>query len=164
MIDNREYMKTVHLQAHQFDAELWEIGLVAAQAGIVGSSKREHARVKYCNMMGVYNDTKHGGYRVKTHEGPVTIQDGDWLATGIDGEHWPISDRVFNRTYAELPKIPKFVADYIEQCKSDDLPLSVAIDPSYTSGEINSWYQHSEWGDADNLIARAWLDGYQIED
>lgn len=27
---------------------------------------------------------------------------GDWIATGIDGEHWVIADNIFQRTYEEV--------------------------------------------------------------
>lgn len=27
---------------------------------------------------------------------------GDWIATGVDGEHWVIEDSIFKRTYEEV--------------------------------------------------------------
>lgn len=38
------------------------------------------------------------GY-LKTKEGPMMVHKGDWIATGIDGEHWAIADDIFRRTY-----------------------------------------------------------------
>lgn len=32
----------------------------------------------------------------------MKINKGDWIATGIDGEHWCIADDIFKRTYEEV--------------------------------------------------------------
>ncbi|WP_338327790.1 hypothetical protein [Lactiplantibacillus pentosus] len=50
-----------------------------------------------------------GGAIIKTLEGDLLVHVGDWIATGVNGEHWPIADDVFKKTYAELPVIPKNV-------------------------------------------------------
>lgn len=39
---------------------------------------------------------------VKTFEGNMMVHVGGWIATGIDGEHWPIADVVFKRTYEPM--------------------------------------------------------------
>lgn len=36
---------------------------------------------------------------LKTKEGVMNLQLGDWIATGIDGEHWVIANDIFQRTY-----------------------------------------------------------------
>ena len=38
------------------------------------------------------------GY-LNTKEGPMRVHKGDWIATGVDGEHWAIADDIFRRTY-----------------------------------------------------------------
>lgn len=38
------------------------------------------------------------GY-LKTKEGPMRVYKGDWIATGIDGEHWVIANDIFCKTY-----------------------------------------------------------------
>lgn len=52
--------------------------------------------------------TNQGGYAVKgigpygwvqTLEGGHIVSVGDWIATGIKGEHWPIKPDVFAATY-----------------------------------------------------------------
>lgn len=55
--------------------------------------------------------------------------------------------------------IPQFVADWIEECGIKEKSLLTAI--LYTPEKVNSWV-----GDSDNqgLFARAWLDGYTIEE
>ena len=60
-------------------------------------------------------------------------------------------------------KVPQFVAEYIEQKKDDNYHLLGAMDTIMTSRRINLY----EWFyDDDNieLFARAWLDGYEIEE
>lgn len=32
----------------------------------------------------------------------MTCHVGDWVATGINGEHWPIADDIFKKTYVEV--------------------------------------------------------------
>lgn len=32
-------------------------------------------------------------------EGDLTVSDGDWVATGIQGEHWAIKPDIFAATY-----------------------------------------------------------------
>lgn len=34
-----------------------------------------------------------------TKEGYMSLKKGDWIATGIDSEHWVIADDIFRRTY-----------------------------------------------------------------
>ena len=38
------------------------------------------------------------GY-LNTKEGPMRVHKGDWIATGVDGEHWCIADDIFRKTY-----------------------------------------------------------------
>ena len=39
-----------------------------------------------------------------TKEGGMKFDAGDWIATGIDGEHWAIANDIFRRTYEEVNK------------------------------------------------------------
>ena len=34
-----------------------------------------------------------------TKEGDMVIKQDDWIATGIDGEHWVIANDIFCKTY-----------------------------------------------------------------
>lgn len=36
---------------------------------------------------------------IKTIEGPLTAQPGDWILTGVDGEKWPVKKEIFEKTY-----------------------------------------------------------------
>lgn len=41
-------------------------------------------------------------YVISTLEGKMIINDGDWILTGVDGEHWAVKDEIFNKTYKEV--------------------------------------------------------------
>lgn len=38
-------------------------------------------------------------YFFPTKEGNMKIDKGDYIATGVAGEHWPIKKSIFERTY-----------------------------------------------------------------
>lgn len=38
-------------------------------------------------------------FLLPTEEGFMSLNTGDWIATGINGEHWVIADDIFHRTY-----------------------------------------------------------------
>lgn len=79
------YRKTATIKAEQFD----------------GSDKM---RKKYRIAIG---SGWVAPYRINTIEGWAGVQINSWIATGVNGEHWVITDDVFKQTYAELPAIPK---------------------------------------------------------
>lgn len=58
----------------------------------------------------------------------------------------------------EKVTIPQFVADWIEECKAKGKSLLRAL--LYTPEKVNSWVDNS---DNQELFARAWLDGYDIQ-
>ncbi|MDN7023141.1 DUF1642 domain-containing protein [Lactiplantibacillus plantarum] len=91
-------------------------------------------------------------YTILTMEGRMDLNIGDWIATGVSGEHWTIADDVFKKTYAELPVIPRVWADTIKRFKANH----------YRLDEI---FAEWDWNyDEQELIARAWLDGYAVEE
>ncbi|WP_179395036.1 DUF1642 domain-containing protein [Lacticaseibacillus absianus] len=104
---------------------------------------------------------------IETMEGDLMIHDGDWIATGVSGEHWPIADEVFKKTYAELPVIPQAVGEYIRAKKRKNPNQSVYYLLRDTGvlwrrkgdSAVLSWMH-----DHPDAFARAWLEGYQIEE
>ncbi|AUV59907.1 hypothetical protein HOU40_gp143 [Lactobacillus phage Bromius] len=103
-----------------------------------------------------------GAYFLPTMEGELRVNIGDWIASGVEDENWAIADDVFKKTYAELPVIPEYVADYIDMLKnnSDVINASIgAIEYGWGSVKLTTWLDEN--GDT---FARAWLDGYQIEE
>lgn len=96
----------------------------------------------------------------------VIFEIGDWVIK--DGEDiYAIDDDVFKKDYAELPTIPKGVAEYIESAKhgetdmnNPDVILAAmgAIEFDQANINVSEWIQD----DGDDF-ACAWLDGYQVE-
>lgn len=41
-------------------------------------------------------------YQIETLEGTLEVHVDDWIATGINGEHWVIRDDIFRKTYEEV--------------------------------------------------------------
>lgn len=143
------YRRTATIKAEQFDYEKWV-----------------HMRHDAYPM--VFGDTaKDGGMMatnpvIPTLDGDMRVHDGDWIATGINGEHWPIADDIFRKTYAELPVIPKEIAYVIKQAKNGDYKLGWVLYATYSGlwrVSVGNWIRtHAD------MFARAWLDGYQVEE
>lgn len=91
-------------------------------------------------------------YQLETLKGTIQIFIGDWIATGVEGEHWAVKDEIFKKTYKKLPVIPKVYGDTIEEYKTNHYPLSEIF---------TEWDWHY---DEQEMIARAWLDGYEVAD
>ncbi|MBQ0838092.1 DUF1642 domain-containing protein [Lactiplantibacillus pentosus] len=111
--------------------------------------------------------THHSPELYLTGSGKVDV--GDWIATGVNGEHWAVADDVFKKTYAELPVIPKNVAeriitghslnDLIPTCGGIYRAMIQTVVYGYQKGDIGDWIiNHSD------MFARAWLDGYTVEE
>ncbi|WP_195630968.1 DUF1642 domain-containing protein [Lactiplantibacillus plantarum] len=94
-----------------------------------------------------------------TGSGKVDV--GDWIATGVNGERWLITDEVFKQKYKELPVIPENVAYIIKQAKKGDYKLGWVFNATYLGlwrVSVGNWIRtHAD------TVARAWLDGYVVE-
>lgn len=79
-----EYRKKTTIKAEQFDgsAEMMDKYLIV----VLGTLTRGKV-IDGCPCV------------LKTKEGAMNLHLGDWIATGIDGEHWVIADDIFHRTY-----------------------------------------------------------------
>ena len=42
--------------------------------------------------------------RIKTLEGDLNVTEGDWIITGVQGEHYPCKPDIFALTYDEVTK------------------------------------------------------------
>lgn len=79
-----KYRKTALIEAEQFN----------------GSTK-QIARYK----VHVVGPTSWGGashFLLPTKEGNMKLNVGDYIATGVDGEHWAIDQDIFERTYERV--------------------------------------------------------------
>lgn len=64
----------------------------------------------------------------------------------------------------ELPAIPRFVADYLDDFKKQNLTLGDALDTHLEDDkQIHTWLYEDGEVRNDEVFARAWLDGYKIE-
>ena len=70
----------------------------------------------------------------------------------------------------QKPVVPQFVADWIDYCKENHLTITGAFDPVSEHGIglaetfKGNAYKCTRWAlDNQNLFARAWLDGYEVE-
>ncbi|MCT2883666.1 DUF1642 domain-containing protein [Lentilactobacillus parabuchneri] len=138
----KTYRKTATIKAEQFDGS-------KRMAKRYGAELYSESGYGYAVVEG---EPDGDGYVIDTPEGELLLRTGDWIATGVNGEHWPISDDVFRKTYSELPVIPRVWADTIEEYKANHYRLSEI----FTEWDCSYGWQE--------LIARAWLDGYQVEE
>ena len=100
---------------------------------------------------------------IKTPEGNVFFAVSDWIATGVNGEHWAVKDEIFQKTYKRLPKLTRPVSRYLEYCKEhwnlNDAFLNAEylVPDDISGGEVLDYLiSHPE------QFARAWLDGYEV--
>lgn len=119
-----------------------------------------------------FDDTCVFPFRFFTPAGWLGINLYDWIATGVNGEHWPIADDVFKKTYTELPAINKGIAQLIELTKQDgkslgDMFVDYAPKQLTDADEdmISNWVHDTKNKTVlSNKLARAWLDGYVVEE
>lgn len=111
-------------------------------------------------IMGEFEqDFSHAKWREGYEQGKF---EGSWV-----GNQLKDADKI--RQELNKPMIPQFVADWIRKCKtfkSFAVSLSFALQPSVweangLSGECIEWLTDAE---NQELFARAWLDGYTIEE
>lgn len=99
---------------------------------------------------------------IKTPEGNMFFAVGDWIATGVNGEHWPVKDEIFQKTYKKLPKLTRSVSQYLEYCKEHWNLNDAFLNAEYlvpNNGALEVFGYLSEHPDE---FARAWLDGYEV--
>ena len=75
------YRKTATIQAERFDGSLKQIAKYKVH--IIGPT--------------TFGDKTF--FLLPTKEGNMSIAVGDWIATGVDGEHWAIANDIFRKTY-----------------------------------------------------------------
>ncbi|MGT2801080.1 hypothetical protein Javan290_0043 [Streptococcus phage Javan290] len=83
-----------------------------------------------------------------------------------DGSTWSYDEEQLELVTDELQKvkIPQFVADWIEECKIIYNLYGVMgrIHDNLVPEDILKWFVHNPTRTGD-ILARAWLDGYEIE-
>lgn len=76
------YRKTALIEAEQFDG---------TQTMMVKYGIFAHPEAHYFMDKPLYT--------LKTKEGDMEVKPYDYIATGVDGEHWCIADDIFRKTY-----------------------------------------------------------------
>ncbi|HEN3927223.1 TPA: DUF1642 domain-containing protein [Listeria monocytogenes] len=106
-------------------------------------------------------------YMSKLKQGVVSeIKEGDFSANcRVKGEFtetlWYDENDLISSN--KLLKVPRFVDDWISRCKQKgyDLFLSIDYDDSDMPYEMYNWLTFSD--ENQEILARAWLDGYEVE-
>jgi hypothetical protein len=75
------YRKTATIQAEQFDGS---------------TEMMKRYGIHEANVPPMVTDLN---LYLPTKEGDMVIKQDDWIATGVDGEHWVIADDIFHKTY-----------------------------------------------------------------
>lgn len=82
----KEYRKTATIKAEQFDG-----------------SDEMVKKYSVVDMTNVTSVPLHGPrWFLLTKEGTMELYENDYIATGIDGEHWAIDQDIFERTYERV--------------------------------------------------------------
>ena len=76
----------------------------------------------------------------------------------VDG----IIDKIKQLDEPEKVKVPQFVAEIIEYYKGQNATLYDALREKNFNKQYNEWLMNEQ--DAYNKVARAWLDGYEVEE
>lgn len=103
------------------------------------------------------------GHRLQTLEGTLEVHLGDWIATGVNGEHWPVKDEIFKKEYERLPKLTRPVSRYLEYCKEHWNLNDAFLNAEYLVSDKDGAAQLDYFSEHPDEFARAWLDGYQVE-
>ncbi|MDE3301574.1 hypothetical protein [Lacticaseibacillus rhamnosus] len=106
----RKYYKHGVVTAEQFDGS-------AEMARKYGAELYSESGYGYEAVEG---EPDGDGYVMATLEGYLLVRSGNWIATGANGEHWPIANNIFKKTYTPLPVIPQAVAYAIEWFHQND--------------------------------------------
>lgn len=118
----KEYWKQTPIKAERFD----------------GSNEMiEKYDLKYNREASLYED-REIGWVISTLEGDIEVHINDWIATGINGEHYAIANDVFLDTYSEKKKgvdndLPHFNSSLGTPSMDKD---DGALDVSGTNGDI----------------------------
>lgn len=96
-------------------------------------------------------DFSHAKWREGYEQGKL---EGAWV-----GNQLKDADKI--RSELNKVQVPQFVADWIEHCRGLGYSLYQAMELVHENAEIKKWFI---FVDNQDLFARAWLDGYEVEE
>lgn len=103
-------------------------------------------------IMGEFEqDFSHAKWREGYEQGKL---EGVWV-----GNQLKDADKI--RSELNKVQVPQFVADWIEHCRGLGYSLYQAMELVHENAEIKKWFI---FVDNQDLFARAWLDGYEVEE
>ena len=86
--------------------------------------------------------------------------EGVWDAAGAETARQIFLQDLDQLDEPEKVKIPQFVADWLKLSKNIGRSLFGAMRVFEKDGDVEKWLQ---WAENQELFARAWLDGYEVE-
>lgn len=120
----KEFRKTATVRAVQFtEAMAW--GKITLPDGVRFGSRSCHPE------RGILYSHHH---YIDTLEGRHDVQIGDWIATGIKGEHWPIKPDIFAATYEEAAPSLAVDAEVVTELADDYRPSKFHL----SNAEVNA--------------------------
>ncbi|VKZ73282.1 phage protein [Streptococcus pneumoniae] len=86
--------------------------------------------------------------------------EGVWNAEGAE-----LARQIFLQDLEQLDepqkvKVPQFVAEWIEEARKACKDVAELFEFDFTNDEVGKWFMQERPFD---LVARAWLDGYEVE-
>jgi hypothetical protein len=70
---------------------------------IVGlENVKEYCKSLGVTMQGPSNIVGFVLFHISTLEGEMSVNDGDWIITGVAGEKYPCKDAIFQKTYEKV--------------------------------------------------------------
>ena len=152
------YHKTATIKAEQFDGRQKYIfgHKVMSEDSLVDALT--HDPVYYSILI-------NEGYPEEEPD-EVIFEIGDWIM--LEKEYFEVIDNeTFKKLYDALPVIPQFIADWIEECKRNNQAIGAAMDQQSVPTSVRNYFRShittAQWIEVQNIFARAWLDGYQLE-
>lgn len=74
----------------------------AVQFRIADPATHEHVNFSQPHPDPRMGSSLDGRYWVQTLEGPLVVSDGDWIITGVKGEHYPCKPDIFPMIYEQV--------------------------------------------------------------
>lgn len=157
-----KYHSTVEIHAEQFDGS-------EEMAKQYGAELYSNSGYGYAVVEG---EPDGDGYVLDTLKGELLVRIGDWIIK--DGEDINvIADDTFKENYEELPVIPKFVADWIEECKNNGISIANSLCSDRRPEKVREWMEYTpgkykidleRYHKYQELVAKSWIEGYQVEE
>lgn len=70
---------------------------------VIEAEQYRRSMKKYPKGVCLCNEVPQGGFpHIHTAEGSLNVSDGDWIITGIAGEHYPCKPNIFAATYEPI--------------------------------------------------------------